>query len=217
MRRSVDDVANTEVNASNGDRRKSHCSICDKDVHDFTRHNREHHINHPGQLWICPHVGCTWDVYRDGTVTIDEHLVNSHQDFRHKKGHAGTLLWRFVADKGTLAHLTVPLVKEIARMSHGFIGHYVGRRDSALHGLAMRQLPDPGLAALPTSHVRWPLVALTKEFGFRRKADFYPYLMTIRVHFAIWDDLINVAEMMIHEADEEAFEDLEEGDPMDLD
>lgn len=179
----------------------SHCSVCHKDVHDFARHNREHHSKGPGQLWICPVVPCkpNWDTQRDGTVTIDEHLANAHHDFRHKRGHAGTLRWR-MAGQGTLRHLNIAALLKVAHLSQDCMPSYVARRDNALMYMNHRFIPDPCLAALPESMISRAPVRLTKKFG--RKADFISYLMELRQHFALWDDALNVADMVTLEADQ---------------
>lgn len=185
---------------SNNNDRKGHCSLCEDNVNDFTRHNREHHIKNPGELWICPYVECSlsWHTFRDGTVTIDEHLANAHQDFRHKKGQAGAFLWR-IPTMGTVKHLNSAALKHIARHHHGLIKNYIDARNDALDHLMLRQLPDPGLAALPASAIRIPHADVTDKAVFPNKGVIWKYLIKLRSHIALWDDAINMAKSMIEE------------------
>lgn len=162
-------------------------------------------------MWICP-IGrnCNkkdpsihWDTYRDGTTTIDEHMVNAHGDFRHRKGYAGKFLWRMLK-KGTISHLNKTQLLKIVHMNQGFIPEYIARRDQALLGLQARfpfdDVQASGLADLPASMIRDPAEAITSKTS---KKDMVAYLIEIRRHFALWEDVIFMAELIIVERDDQ--------------
>lgn len=191
--------------------RKYYCNLCEKEVNDFTRHDREHHLRDPGKLWICPiGRGCSeddpsmhWDTLRDGTTTIDEHMVNAHNDFRHRKGYAGRFLWR-MSKKGTLSHLNKAPLLYILHKNQSIIPAYIARRDQALLGLQARFPPDEvkawGLVDLPSSTIRDPVEVMTIENGKNYMVD---YVINLRRHLALWEDAIFMAESIIADHDEQ--------------
>lgn len=64
------------------------------------------HVRDPAHKIFCPVVDCNVSIIRVGTLTIDDHLANHHQDFRNSGGRGGDLL-EDSTKKSVLMHLNM--------------------------------------------------------------------------------------------------------------
>ncbi|KAJ4413839.1 hypothetical protein N0V82_008281 [Gnomoniopsis sp. IMI 355080] len=173
--------------------KKVHCSICDRGVHDFTRHNRETHVVDPGLIFFCPVGDCTKAIARDGLVTIDDHLAAAHADFRNKVGRGGEFLER--TDKANvLSRLTNKSVQYVAEHRQKQVEEYETRRARLIHALNQAGLDYAKLAAatLPRNLQKGVVKIRTLK-----KKDMIAHAILVRKTLKRWDALLAEAEAML--------------------